>query len=73
MNKIRKCLYIRDTHPTSSSIRISACRGRNLLSSMKMSGDKQRLVQVIEIGGNLVTNTITSVDKNNWLWIEREL
>lgn len=29
-------------------------------------------VQFVEIGSDVVTNTITSVSKDNWLWIERD-
>jgi hypothetical protein len=30
-------------------------------------------VQFVEIGSGVVTNTITSVSKDNWLWIEKDL
>lgn len=68
-------LYIRDVLPSASycAIRISACRGRNPLEPTRRSRAGERFSQFIEIGSGMVTNTITSVDKDNWLWIERDL
>jgi hypothetical protein len=30
-------------------------------------------VQFVEIGSGVVMNTITSVSKDDWLWIEKDL
>lgn len=59
-------LYIKETSPTDdfSPVRISASRGRDIF------GDGTNR-QVIELGSSRATNTITSVTKDNILWIER--
>lgn len=44
-------------------VRISASRGR---------GGQRPFHQVIELGSSKATNTITSVQKDNLVWIERE-
>lgn len=57
-------ILIKDVNPAAdmASVRVSASRGR---------GGHGCLHQVIELGSNLVTNTITSVQKDNIVWIER--
>ena len=65
---ISEPIYITDNEPWEDMqpVRISASRGR--------SGYKHhhRFRQIIEMGGSDVTNSITSVQKDNILWIERE-
>ena len=77
MSMICNCpvLYVRDVRPSdsSSSVRISASRGRNPLSPKKRVRSRETFVQFVEIGSGVVTNTITSVSKDNWLWIEKDL
>ena len=77
MSMICNCpvLYVRDVRPSdsSSSVRISASRGRNPLSPKKRVRSGETFVQFVEIGSGVVTNTITSVSKDNWLWIEKDL
>ena len=59
-------ILIKDTEPISDKdpIRISASRGRG--------GYGKPWFQIIELGSSQVTNAITSVQKDNILWIERE-
>lgn len=66
-------LYVRDVRPSdsSSSVRISASRGRNPSSPKKRTRSGETFMQFIELGSGVVTNTITSVSKDNWLWIEK--
>ena len=57
-------ILIKDTEPSEdmNPVRISASRGR---------GGQRPFHQVIELGSSQVTNTITSVQKDNLVWIER--
>ena len=77
MSMICNCpvLYVRDVRSSDSSspVRISASRGRNPLSPKKRVRSGKTFVQFVEIGSGVVTNTITSVSKDNWLWIEKDL
>lgn len=77
MSMICNCpvLYVHDVRPSdsSSSVRISASRGRNPLSPKKRVRSRETFVQFVELGSGVVTNTITSVSKDNWLWIEKDL
>ena len=59
-------MLIKETEPTADMkpVRISASRGR---------GGQNATHQVIELGSWQATNTITSVQKDNIVWIEREL
>ena len=68
-------LYVRDVHSSDSSspVRISAGRGRNPSFPKKRARSGETFVQFVEIGSGVVTNTITSVSKDNWLWIEKDL
>lgn len=68
-------LYVRDVRSSDSSspIRISASRGRNPSFPKKRARSGETFVQFVEIGSGVVTNTITSVSKDNWLWIEKDL
>jgi hypothetical protein len=56
-------ILIKDTEPTAdkAKVRISASRGR---------GGQRPFHQVIELGSSQATNTITSVQKDNLVWIE---
>ena len=67
-------LYVRDVRSSDSSspVRISASRGRNPSFPKKRARSGEMFVQFVEIGSDVVTNTITSVSKDNWLWIERD-
>ena len=60
-------ILIKDTEPIADKefVRISASRGRG--------GYGKHLTQVIELGSSLATNAITSVQKDNIVWIEREV
>ena len=77
MSMICNCpvLYVRDVRPSDSfsSVRISASRGRNPLSPKKRVRSGELFMQFVELGSGVVTNTITSVSKDNWLWIEIDL
>lgn len=77
MSMIYNCpvLYVRDVRSSDSSlpIRIGASRGRNPSSPKKRARSGETFVQFVEIGSGVVTNTITSVSKDNWLWIEKDL
>ena len=77
MSMICNCpvLYVRDVRPSDSfsSVRISASRGRTPLSPKKRVRSGELFMQFVEIGSGVVTNTITSVSKDNWLWIEKDL
>lgn len=77
MSMICNCpvLYVRDVRSSDSSspVRISASRGRNPSFPKKRARSGEMFVQFVEIGSGVVTNTITSVSKDNWLWIERDL
>lgn len=77
MSMICNCpvLYVRDVRSSDSSspVRISASRGRNPLSSKKRVRSGELFMQFVELGSGVVTNTITSVSKDNWLWIEKDL
>lgn len=77
MSMICNCpvLYVRDVRSSDSSspVRISACRGRNPSFPKKRARSGEMFVQFVEIGSGVVTNTITSVSKDNWLWIEKDL
>jgi len=68
-------LYVRDVRSSDSSspVRISASRGRNPSFPKKRARSGEMFVQFVEIGSGVVTNTITSVSKDNWLWIEKDL
>lgn len=77
MSMICNCpvLYVRDVRSSDSysPVRISASRGRNPLSPKKRARSGETFLQFVEIGSGVVTNTITSVSKDNWLWIEKDL
>lgn len=77
MSMICNCpvLYVRAVHSSDSSspVRISAGRGRNPSFPKKRARSGETFVQFVEIGSGVVTNTITSVSKDNWLWIEKDL
>lgn len=77
MSMICNCpvLYVRDVRSSDSSspVRISASRGRNPSFPKKGARSGETFVQFVEIGSGVVTNTITSVSKDNWLWIEKDL
>lgn len=77
MSMICNCpvLYVRDVRSfdSYSPVRISASRGRNPSSPKKRARSGETLMQFVEIGSDVVTNTITSVSKDNWLWIEKDL
>lgn len=69
-------LIVRDVAPvfSSSPVRISASRGRDYLNPLNRTAliaGKNR--QFLELGSAIVTNTITSVSKDNLLWLEKEL
>ena len=68
-------LYVRDVRSSDSSspVRISASRGRNPSFPKKRARSGEMFVQFVEIGSGVVTNTITFVSKDNWLWIEKDL
>lgn len=68
-------MYVRDVRSSDSSspVRISANRGRNPSFPKKRARSGEMFVQFVEIGSGVVTNTITSVSKDNWLWIEKDL
>ena len=77
MSMICNCpvLYVRDVRSSdsSSSVRISASRGRNPSFPKKRARSGEMFVQFVEIGSGVVMNTITSVSKDDWLWIEKDL
>lgn len=77
MSMICNCpvLYVRDVRPSDSSlsVRISASCGRNPLSPKKRVRSGELFMQFVELGSGVVTNAITSVSKDNWLWIEKDL
>ena len=77
MSMICNCpvLYVRAVRPfdSSSPVRISASRGRNPSSPKKRARSGETFLQFVEIGSGVFTNTITSVSKDNWLWIEKDL
>lgn len=68
-------MYVRDVRSSdsSSSVRISASRGRNPSFPKKRARSGEMFVQFVEIGSGVVMNTITSVSKDDWLWIEKDL
>lgn len=68
-------MYVRDVRSSDSSspVRFSASRGRNPSFPKKRARSGEMFVQFVEIGSGVVTNTITSVSKDNWLWIEKDL
>lgn len=68
-------MYVRDVRSSDSSspIRISASRGRNPSFPKKRARSGELFMQFVELGSGVVTNTITSVSKDNWLWIEKDL
>lgn len=39
----------------------------------KRARSGETFLQFVEIGSGVFTNTITSVSKDNWLWIEKDL
>lgn len=67
-------MLIKDTEPTDDMhpVRISASRGRNPFALSYRGRATDDFCQVIELGSAYATNTITSVQKDNILWIERE-
>ena len=77
MSMICNCpvLYVRDVRSSDSSspVRISASRGRNPSFPKKRARSGEMFVQFVEIGSGVVSKTITSVSKDNWLWIEKDL
>ena len=58
-------ILIKETMPNEDRfpVRSSASRGR---------GGQRPFHQVIELGSSKATNTITSVQKDNLVWIEKE-
>jgi len=77
MSMICNCpvLYVRDVRSSDSysPVRLSASRGRNPSFPKKRARSGETFVQFVELGSGVVTNTITSVSKDNWLWIEKDL
>ncbi|GAY28446.1 hypothetical protein [Prevotella sp. MGM1] len=69
-------MYIYDRYPEESSagVRIATSVNRDLDNlSFRGAHADRRFHQVIELGSEKFTNTITSVQKDNLLWIERLL
>lgn len=69
-------MYIYDRYPEASSagVRIAISVNRDLDNlSFRGAHAGRRFHQVIELGSEKFTNTITSVQKDNLLWIERLL
>ena len=69
-------MYIYDRYPEDSSagVRIATSVNRDLDNlSFRGAHAGRRFHQVIELGSEKFTNTITSVQKDNLLWIERLL
>lgn len=66
---------IYDTVPTQQRyrVRISASRGRVPINPKDRGQSRGRFCQCLELGSGLFTNTLTSVAKDNILWIEREI
>lgn len=68
--------YIRDRDPQSQGrpVRICAQVNRDLDDiSFRGAHADRNFHQVIELGSAEVTNTITSVQKDNIVWIEKQL
>lgn len=66
-------IYLRDRDPQSygKPVRICAQVNRDLDDiSFRGSHANRNFHQVIELGSSQVTNTITSVQKDNIVWIE---
>lgn len=63
---------IRDTDPTQLiySVRVCASRGRNPNNPTERKKCPD-MVQILELGSGKYTSTITSVAKDNYLFIER--
>lgn len=69
-------MYLRDRDPESygKSVRICSQVNRDVDDvSFRGAHADRNFHQVIELGSAEVTNTITSVQKDNILWIEREI
>lgn len=67
-------LYDRDPDSRAASVRICSQVNRDLdCLSFRGAHADRNFHQVIELGSAQVTNTITSVQKDNLVWIEREL
>lgn len=69
-------MYLRDRDPESygKSVRICSQVNRDVDDmSFRGAHADRNFHQVIELGSAEVTNAITSVQKDNILWIEREI
>lgn len=69
-------IYLRDRDPESNGkpVRICAQVNRDLDDiSFRGAHADRNFHQVIELGSSQVTNTITSVQKDNIVWIEKQL
>ena len=69
-------MYIYDRCPiaSSASVRVASSVNRDIDDiSFRGTHADRRFHQVIELGSDKFTNTITSVQKYNLLWIERFL
>lgn len=67
-------LYDRDPDSRAAPVRICSQVNRDLdCLSFRGAHADRNFHQVIELGSAQVTNTITSVQKDNLVWIEREL
>lgn len=69
-------LFLYDRSPSSclASVRVCASVNRDLDDlSFRGAHASRRFRQVLELGSAQVTNTITSVQKDNLLWIEKFL
>ena len=67
-------MYLRDRDPASSNDSVRVCSSVNRdLDCISFRGPHadRNFHQVIELGSSRVTNTITSVQKDNLVWIER--
>ena len=67
-------LYDRCPEASEAPVRVAASVNRDLDNlSFRGAHAHRRFHQVIELGSAVATNTITSVQKDNLLWIERDL
>lgn len=65
-------LYDRSPHDASAPVRVVSSVNRDLDDlSFRGPHGYRRFHQVLELGSSQFTNTITSVQKDNLVWIER--
>lgn len=69
-------MYLRDRCPEDKAQPVRVCSSVNRdVEEVSFRGPhgERPFHQVIELGSSQVTNTITSVQKDNLVWIERDI